>query len=175
MREYPTPYKQCSRELRRRLDAANEAEDAARAFRSRANSAAREAADAARDAVLKMPEAQAAFLRERETSRALAEAVERAQFEESNAVMEKFGLKLGDRLEGFKRSDYGYHATPGKVFGFLELRQRETEMPENVRWDLPQVGQLFVRLATKAGTPGKAIARFTVDNGTPNWKKTEGR
>lgn len=92
---------------------------------------------------------------------------EKALDAERTAAWANKGPAVGTRYVEFEsRSSWAQNsALTGRV-AVVEQRTNETRLPENRKWGLPRVGEKFLRILKKDGTPGLNTARI----GDHNWK-----
>lgn len=68
-------------------------------------------------------------------------------------------LKAGDRVTRSKKATY-HHYSDITLRGVVEVATHDSRFPANLRYAMPRVGSLFVRLLTKDGQPGKAFEKL---------------
>lgn len=136
---------------------ARKAADAYKAFKKQVEKEAREAADAVRASY-------------REQLRDLSHAT----YVANNALREHIDATTTHPWEGKKVvrvthepvSRWSSKTREVRLYGVVEIRRTDTKFPANQRWGLPDLGDPFVRLLKKDGTPSLKLDRW-------NWRVTD--
>ena len=67
-----------------------------------------------------------------------------------------------------------HRRTNGKL-GVVQIRRVDSQFPANATWGRPEIGQAFVRLLKKDGTPSLAYDSYCTGNAIQNtWRLAEG-
>lgn len=91
--------------------------------------------------------------------------VKRAIENERIAESTKKGLRINDRIcpigTKLKRVENKGKYNQKVQFGVVEVRTRETVLPENIAsYKEPSIGKCFIRICNKDGKPGRRIAEW---------------
>lgn len=90
--------------------------------------------------------------------------------EEEEARLTSMNPLVGRTVQKKKYGSYGYRLTDkGFEQGVLEVMTHDTEVPSNLKYSKPSIGDLFVRILKSDGTPSKRVDRYSGHN----WKLVE--
>ena len=111
--------------------------------------------------------------REAEAARA-RRALEDAKITEATAKLESLPKRFFEK----KTSGRAWERRPAKPTGreaIPEVRRHDTIFPGNRTWNLPEVGEIFLRVLKKDGTPSSLIERYPEWKGWDEWFPVEAK